>query len=197
MPAVELSTLSAEQIRNYSKVYMDGEWSEALFLLDNRVRAGRVGYEVVGLLRSDNMPPILVNRGWVDGGQDRNQLPEIEPLFGTHRVEGYLYKSAQKPLVLAEQQWAGSYPERLQVIDFDLLQQRLGEELFPSVIRISAESPLAFRADWAIERKGPGMHIGYAAQWFLMSLTVIVMSVFANSNLWQWLKHRKTSETSN
>lgn len=190
LPPVLLNSLKESEVKNYTKVYLDGQWSEAWFLLDNRIRAGRIGYEVVGLFKAADMLPVLVNRGWVEGGQDRNILPEIEPLFGTHRVEGYLYRATQKPIILAEQQWEGEYPERLQVVDFELLEQRLGEELYPSTVRISSESPLAFRADWTIERKGPGMHIGYAVQWFLMALTVIIMTVFANSNLWLWLKHR-------
>lgn len=193
LPPVLLTGLDEIAKSNYTKVYLDGQWSEAIFMLDNRVRSGRAGYEVLGVLRSPGLPAVMVNRGWVDGGLDRNLMPEVEPLFGTHRVEGYLYRSAQKPIVLAEQQWSGEYPERLQAIDYNLLEQRVGEELYPWTLRINPESPLAFRADWKIERKGPGMHIGYAVQWFLMSFTVILMSLFANSNLWLWLKHRKTS----
>jgi len=191
-PAVNLTSVSETDVRNYLKTYVEGQWSEELFLLDNRIRAGRVGYEVVGLLKSGDLKPILVNRGWIDGGQDRSKLPEIEVLFGNHRVEGYLYKSVQRPIVLAEQQWSNSFPERLQVIDFSLLEERLGKDLYPSVLRISAESPLAFRADWKIERKGPGMHIGYAVQWFLMALTVFIMTIFANSNLWKWIKYKRS-----
>lgn len=191
-PAINLAGLSETDARNYFKVYVDGEWLEEWFLLDNRIRAGRVGYEVVGLLKSPGLKPLLVNRGWIDGGQDRSTLPKIDSNYGKHRVEGYLYKSVQKPIVLAEQQWLNQFPERLQVIDFELLERRLAMELYPSVLRISAESPLAFQADWKIERKGPGMHIGYAVQWFLMALTVMIMTVFANSNLWAWIQYKRS-----
>lgn len=196
MPAVNSVDLDQSALQNYTKVYVEGRWSEELFLLDNRVRGGRVGYEAVGLFRIEGQLPVLVNRGWVDGGQDRSQVPEIEHPFGEHRVEGYLYRATQKSIVLAEQTWANTWPEKLQTIDFELLEERLGEQLYPSVIRISSESPLAYRADWTIERKGPGMHIGYAVQWFLMSLTVFIMTIFASSNLWDWLKQRQANRQS-
>ena len=191
-PAVNLLAVPEAASRNYLQVFVEGEWSEELFLLDNRIRSGRVGYEVVGVLESRGLKPVLVNRGWIDGGRDRSKIPEVEALFGQHRIEGYLYRATQKPIVLAGQQWSNRFPEKLQVIDFDLLEQRLEKSLYPSVVRISAESPLAFRADWIIERKGPGMHLGYAVQWFLMALTVSIMSLFANSNLWQWFQYRRS-----
>lgn len=195
-PAINLQTEGLDSSQNYLKVFAEGEWSEELFLLDNRIRSSRVGYEVVGVLRVSGLPALLVNRGWVKGDTDRKKLPEITQPFGAHRVEGYLYRSAQKPMVLSEQTWQQQWPELLQVIDFELMEARLGEELYPAVLRINKESPLAFRADWVIERKGPGMHIGYAVQWFLMALTIFIMTIFANSNLWKWLKNRNTSANS-
>ena len=194
-PAVNLQSEGIDPAQNYLRVFAEGEWSEELFLLDNRMRSSRVGYEVVGILRVPELPPILVNRGWVQAGADRNVLPQIDRPLGMHTVEGYLYRSVQKPIVLAEQVWQQAWPERLQVIDFDLIEARLGEKLYPSVLRINNESPLALRADWVIKRKGPAMHIGYAVQWFLMALTIFIMTIFANSNLCKWLRSRKYSNS--
>ncbi|MFX4227341.1 MAG: SURF1 family protein [Porticoccaceae bacterium] len=181
----------AEDAQNYTQVIVEGRWSESVFLLDNRTRNGRVGYEVVGLFEREESVPVLVNRGWVPAGNDRSVLPEIDIPPGNHRVEGYLYRSVQKPIVFAEQQWSGSWPERAQIIDLELMSERLQKELYPFVVRISPESPLAYQADWRIEREGPGMHIGYAVQWALISLTIVIMSLFVNSNLRTWWKHRK------
>jgi cytochrome oxidase assembly protein ShyY1 len=191
-PPVLLETLpDSDRVQNYTQVIVEGHWTEQVFLLDNRTRYGRVGYEVVGVLERETGAPVLVNRGWVAAGNDRSVLPEIDIPPGSHRVEGYLYRSAQTPIVFAEQQWTGEWPERIQVIDFDLLTDRLEREPYPFVVRISAESPLAYQADWVIEREGPGMHIGYAMQWMLISLTIVIMCLFVNSNLKDWLKYRK------
>jgi len=189
-PRVPLEAV-AENAQNYTQVIVEGRWLEPIFLLDNRTRNGRVGYEVVGLIDREERAPVLVNRGWVPAGNDRSVLPEIDIPPGNHLVEGYLYRSAQKPIVFAEQQWSGSWPERAQIIDFELMTERLEQELYPFLVRISPESPLAYQADWRIDRQGPGMHIGYAIQWFLISLTIVIMTLFVNSNLKGWWKHRK------
>jgi len=188
-PSVELTAL--EELENYVRVHIDGRWSDEVFLLDNRVRSGRVGYEVIGIFRADNLPAVLVNRGWVDGGFDRSILPSIDIPVGRQRIKASLYRSEQDQLVLADQLWSNSWPERIQALDFDLIEQRIGETVFASALRIDAESPVAYRADWLVERDGPEMHWGYAAQWFLMSFTLVVMTIFASSNLWEWLKQEK------
>ena len=44
---------------------------EAMVLLDNRVRGGIVGYEVIMPLRVTGLTSlVLVNRGWIAGGSD-------------------------------------------------------------------------------------------------------------------------------
>ena len=183
--------IGLDNAANYVRVYVEGEWSGEEFLLDNRTRSGRVGYEVVSVVRVDGIAPVLVNRGWIQAGNDRSQLPELEKPLSGQRVEGYLFRATQKPIVLEEQIWSNTWPEVAQIVDFDLMQERLGEELYPFVLRIDNQSPLAFQADWSIERDGPGMHIGYAFQWFAMAATIVVMTIFANSNLWKWWKARK------
>ncbi|MEQ8958534.1 MAG: SURF1 family protein, partial [Coleofasciculus sp. C2-GNP5-27] len=62
----------AEDAQNYTQVIVEGRWSESVFLLDNRTRNGRVGYEVVGLIEREESVPVLVNRGWVPAGNDRS-----------------------------------------------------------------------------------------------------------------------------
>src|SRR5918999_5519037 len=55
--------------------------------LDNKLRRGQPGYEVVTPLRLDGMH-VLVNRGWVHAGRTRETLPEVPVPPGEVRVEG-------------------------------------------------------------------------------------------------------------
>jgi len=175
---------------NFRRVKLEGEWAEPLFLLDNRTRSGRVGYEVIGLFEETSGQQVLVNRGWIAAGNDRSKLPLIERPVGNQPVTGYLYMSLQ-PVVFEQQSWVQEWPERIQAIDLPLIEQRLATTLYPYVVRIDAESPIAYLADWRVEAKGPAMHMGYAVQWFAMSLTVMILFLFANSNLWAWLKAKR------
>ena len=178
---------------NYRQVRVAGNWRPEVFLQENRIRAGRVGYEVIAVIEIPGYPLIAVNRGWIQAGRDRTQLPEYGQPQGVADIGGYLYRSPTKSMVLEEQTWAGDWPERLQVVDFELMQARLEQPLFPYLVRIDEAEPLALQAGWTISRKGPGMHIGYAMQWFLMGATVLIMTLFANSNLGRWLRSRKKS----
>lgn len=192
MAPVSLDAIES-QPENYRRVQLQGEWLEPVFLLDNRTHSSRVGYEVIGLYSDKSGHQILVNRGWIPAGQDRSRLPEVDRPIGNQPLSGYLYKSSQ-PMVFAQEAWTGQWPERIQSLDIPWLEQQMGKKLYPFVLRIDAESPIAYLADWRVEAKGPAMHIGYAVQWFAMSLTVVILFLFANSNIWAWLKAKRSGK---
>ena len=60
---------------------------ERTVLLDNKVRHHRAGYEVVTPLRLNGVH-VLVNRGWVEAGRTRADLPQVPVPGGEVRVEG-------------------------------------------------------------------------------------------------------------
>ena len=57
-------------------------------LLDNRLRRGRPGYEVVQPFRVAGDGVVLVNRGWIAGGASRAQLPQVRTPAGVVTLEG-------------------------------------------------------------------------------------------------------------
>ena len=49
----------------YMPVQMSGRFlPDAYFLLDNQMRGGQVGYEVLDVLQLNSGGSVLVNRGW-------------------------------------------------------------------------------------------------------------------------------------
>src|SRR6185503_4537436 len=60
---------------------------ERTVYLDNKLRRGRPGYEVVTPLRLNGVH-VLVNRGWVEAGRTRETLPQVPVPGGEIRVEG-------------------------------------------------------------------------------------------------------------
>src|SRR6266850_376746 len=58
-------------------------------LLDNKLRHGKAGYEVVTPLRlAGSELQVLVNRGWVQAPPTRDALPEVRAPSGEVRIEG-------------------------------------------------------------------------------------------------------------
>jgi len=65
-----------------------------------------------------------------------------------------------------------------------------GEDFFPYQLRLDQDSPGALQTGWATVSVQPAKHTGYAVQWFVMALVLLLMTVIANSNLAEWLKQR-------
>ena len=59
-------------------------------LIDNEIRDGRAGYDVVTPMKLDDGRVVLVDRGWVDVGPTRAVLPSVPPPPGVVSVRGRL-----------------------------------------------------------------------------------------------------------
>ena len=166
-------------------------------LLDNRIREGRFGYEVVSLLELDNgSGQVLVNRGWLQGDAARLQTPVIPETEGAVTVQGHVYVAPGKPYLLAEQQLDGPWPRRLQALEMDklapALSAELGETVAPYPVRIDAGQPGALDVAWQVVNVSPAKHRGYAVQWFTMAAVLLIFFFLRSSNLWQLLRGRGT-----
>jgi surfeit locus 1 family protein len=76
--AAELGGQSTASLPRYARVVARGEWdADRQFLLDNRTRDGRAGYEVLTPLRLPDGRWLVVNRGWLPFGGYRDRLPDV------------------------------------------------------------------------------------------------------------------------
>ncbi len=185
----------------YLRVVVNGEiHSQQVFLMDNRVRNGRLGYEVLipvkMVVKGEEPFWLIVNRGWLAGGIDRSQLPVIPPLEEVSIFTGYLYKPFGKHLVLAEDVWpAGVSPLVIQHFDHDKFERYLGGKVFPYSLRLEESTNNALKTDWIIINVQPEKHTAYAVQWFAMSLALIVLTLFANSNVGSYFARSSRNDT--
>jgi len=188
------SAVSAEHsdralAQRYLRVTATGEvHPQQVFLIDNRVYGGRPGYEVLIPLKvtmdGGEAFWLMVNRGWLAGGLDRSQLPAIPALEETPTFNGYLYKAFGKQLMLAEDVWAADVsPLVIQHFDHDKLESYLGGKVYPYSLRLE-ESPIReLKTNWIIVNVQPEKHTAYAVQWFAMAFALMILTVFANSNI--------------
>lgn len=176
----------------YVRVRVDGAPDTGhQFLLDNRMRNGRPGFEVLTPVALDGGGWALVNRGWIAAGATRAQLPEIPPVPASVHWIGYLYRVPGKPLVLGRDEPAG-WPQVVEQIDRAQLERRLGQTLFPDVVRL--ENSPGLDTTWTMVNLTPEQHIGYAVQWFAMAAALAILILATNSNLAECLRRRGVSE---
>ncbi|MBQ0719589.1 MAG: SURF1 family protein [Gammaproteobacteria bacterium] len=175
--------------QRYLRVIATGDiHPQQVFLIDNRVRGGRPGYEVLIPLKvtMDKGEPVwlMVNRGWLAGGLDRSQLPAIPPMKELASFSGFLYTPFGDPLLLADDIWpADVSPLVIQHFDQQKMQSYLGAKVYPYTLRLEKSPLRELKADWIIVNVQPEKHTAYAVQWFAMAFALVILTVFANSNI--------------
>lgn len=166
----------AEALR-FHRVEASGRYQPAYqFLLDNRVHRGVAGYHVITPLKIEGGETrVLVNRGWIAPGPDRQQLPEVETPGARVRITGVATVPQDAPLLL------GALPEN----DWEPVWQRLDLERYarlvpfpiqPVVVLLDPESPGGgFTRAWSRLDAGIAVHKGYAFQWFALAAAALVI----------------------
>jgi cytochrome oxidase assembly protein ShyY1 len=177
----------------YAPVQLSGHFlPEAYFLLDNQVRGGQFGYEVLGVLQLDgDGGTVVVNRGWIAGDASRQSLPSAPVVEAPVTVTGHVYVAPGKPFLLAEQQFDAGWPKRIQAVEMDKLAAAIAPlqrgDTFPYMVRIDAGEIGALSVDWQVVNMSPQKHQAYAAQWFAMAAVLFGFYILRSSNVWQLL----------
>ncbi len=172
----ELPVLSSDSAENDGRsVALQGQLlPERFFFLDNRVRQGQAGYEVLVVLDVKASPQYaLLNLGWLAANPDRTQLPKVELPDGYVDVAGRLLTPVSG-FTLSKVPRPSGWPQRIQQIDLADISAVLELELYPQVVRMDAPLLTDIQVGWAAVNMPPERHIGYAFQWFMMSCALVV-----------------------
>jgi len=175
----------------YRNVRVTGHYDTAhQFLIDNQIMDGKPGYLVLTpfLIDQENQA-VLVNRGWLPLGSDRNQRPDISISTPVNSINGRLnhFPSVGIKLKGAEIP-TESWPALVQIVDSSVLAARVGYALKDYQIELNSEAIEGYRRDWKINTAiiTPEKHLAYAVQWFGLALTL--------TGLFIWISTRKRSE---
>jgi surfeit locus 1 family protein len=154
-------------------------------LLDNKTYKKQVGYEVYTPFHMHGHNAILlVDRGFVPMGADRNILPTIKPITGNVTIKGMFNLP---PTYVA---FGGiidskkiSWPLRIEFIQLPAIGKIINSTLYPYTLTLEPTSPYALSTsaiEWNIFTVSPERHLGYAFQWFALALTLLVICVVLN-----------------
>jgi cytochrome oxidase assembly protein ShyY1 len=176
----------------YRSAWLSGELDASRrLILDNRVKNGRPGYEILEALTVAGLDQkILVNRGWIPASLDRNRLPDIKAVAGTVQLRGALYQTLGGYRLDDGIGLVNQWPARVGWISAARAEELFGQAFFLYQLRLDQDSPGALQTGWATVSVQPAKHTGYAVQWFVMALVLLIMTVVANSNLADRSKQR-------
>lgn len=178
--------VNAQTIKNLTQELADGlqisasaHWlSPGIWLLDNQMLQGRIGYDVIVPMQLNTTGEIfLVNLGWVAAPMDRAQLPRVNVptqfnLQGVLRVHpgGFRLGKNSEP--------NGRWPMRIQQIDIDELSAYLKQPLYSGIIYQLHNTPYVVHYKPVV--MSPERHRAYALQWVLLAVAVIIIAFAAS-----------------
>jgi surfeit locus 1 family protein len=179
LPALEHAPDEATDDLRFRRVALRGSYLPGRqFLLDNRIRDGVVGYEVLTPLKlADDHRWLVVNRGWLPGDLDRRKLPDIAVGAGDREVVGRIERMPRPGIRLGSGATAGAgsraedgtatvvvYPTSRE------LGELVGEPLLDYELLLDEAAPDGFVREW----RAPGLaierHLAYAGQWAFLAI---------------------------
>jgi surfeit locus 1 family protein len=142
-------------------------------LLDNKLRNGRPGFEVVTPLRIGRSTcHVLVNRGWVAAPATRDTLPEVRTPAGEVRVDGIALEHI--PHALAAGVSSGRVRQNLDIAAY---AAETGLQLQPIVIEQHSDTGDGLVRDWPRPDLGIEKHESYSLQWYSFAALAVVLAV--------------------
>jgi surfeit locus 1 family protein len=152
-------------------------------LIDNKVNAGVVGYEVVTPLALNDGRHVLVDRGFVPGGRSRAVLPQVPPAAGEVTVRGRLDVPPAGYFELGRAAPEGPVWQHLD-------PKRYAEITGVAVLPVVVEATMPTGGDDALVRDWPAPDFGIEKHWIYMlqwySFAALAIALW----LWFWLKPR-------
>lgn len=179
----DLDRISAQQINQFQSVQLDLVLeSQVVLLLDNKIDKKRPGYHVLNVAReASSGKRMLVNRGWVFAGGNRDKLPEIKLPDTNWTVNARIYPMVSKAISTAGARIEESFGVlRLPYLDLEIkdqLERQLGIKLENYLLRLNSDSAGAYKANWVWTNMKPEKHLAYALQWFALAFAFLIVSV--------------------
>jgi surfeit locus 1 family protein len=148
--------------------------AERTVFLDNKLRRGRPGYEVVTPLHLAGSDwHVVVDRGWIAAPPSRATLPDVRTPSGDVEVDGL----ALDRLPHALDPGAPPRGKVRQNLDVAAFAAETKLQLEPLVIEQHSEMPDGLSRDWPRPDFGIEKHESYAMQWYLFAALAIVLLI--------------------
>jgi surfeit locus 1 family protein len=155
-----------------------GEYDAARqILIDNRIRAGRAGYDVVTPLKLADGRVVLVVRGWIAQGASRAALPVAPPPSGAVAVSGRLAVPSTAYVELKVEAAEGPLWQNLDPARF---AAATGLPVLPVVIEQTSMAADGLVREWPAPDFGVETHRMYMLQWYVFAALAVALWLVLN-----------------
>jgi len=174
-PAIRIGNDPVDPERiEHRKVEAIGRFEpEGMILMDNRVRRGAAGYEVVmPLMLTGGRTFVLVNRGWIAGGRDRATLPAVFTPKDEVTILGRATVPGRRLYELSADTIAGKVWQNLTI---ERYRKEMKYPIQGIVIEQSSDLDDGLLRAWPTPDRGVDTHRSYAFQWYSMAVMIAVV----------------------
>lgn len=169
--AADAQSLENRQVEAYGRFEPRG-----LVLLDNRVRNGQAGYEVIMPLRlGESGMHVLVNRGWVRAPGDRSERPALGTPEGEVHVVGLAVVPGRRIYELSSEPPPGPVWQNVSV---ERYRARMPYAIQAIMIRQTNDLGDGLLREWPTVERSVNVHRSYAVQWFAMAAVIAVVYLY-------------------
>ncbi len=149
--------------------------------IDNRLYKHQPGYYVYMPLRiADTNKFVLVNRGWIAAGAERNRAPTVKTPTGDAVIIGTATPPSERFLELSSKVAEGNVWQNLVL---ERYRQATKLDLHPIIIQQTAQTGTfddGLIRDWPPVDLKRNTHLAYAVQWFAMAAAILIYYVVIN-----------------
>lgn len=176
--ALNLESVKAFEDTQDIPVQFQGDiLTDKVFLWDNRVVQGRVGYEVIVPVRT-NVGLVLANWGWIQGTGYRDRLPSFDLPVSVNYFKGVIWQPSDNVFIADQPEI--NWPLVIQEIQVSQIEDILGESLLPFVVALELPTDSPFVNNHKPVVMQPEKHLGYAIQWFGLAIGCFLVFIFAS-----------------
>lgn len=180
----DLSSLNYDDDLQYMSVRFKGSYdNEHSFLLDNKINAGQVGFEVLSPFYTDEGELLIVNRGWIAQTDYRDVLPQIARVDGEVVLQGAVYVPLGEQFMLGLEENYIGWPRIIQSLNLESMYAALNSsnDTFPYTVRLAPFQSGVYVRNWPVISTSPEKHRGYAVQWFTMAVVLLFLYIFVST----------------
>jgi surfeit locus 1 family protein len=179
------TALGQDEPAEWTPLQLTGQWhAEHVLYLDNRIHQGRAGYHVYSPFRDAASGRwVMVARGWIAAGADRNALPALPRSAGLTTLNGHV-RLPGEAYTLAPGAADG---QRWQAVDLAAWRQATGLPLTAFTVQQTSPAADGLTRDWPRPDAGIDRHRGYALQWFALATLAAALCA---GYLWHLLRRR-------
>jgi cytochrome oxidase assembly protein ShyY1 len=161
-----------QELRPFLRVKLSGRFSDEVYLVDNQVHDGQIGYWIIHVFEASNARRYLVNRGFIAAAIDRARLPNVRVPAGDVSLIGMVWPDTGLVPMFSDDPLQPGWPKRVQRLDPVRLAVPVRAE--PFEIRLESGQPGVTIAAPFATLLTHDKHAAYAVTWFGLAIVLSI-----------------------